>query len=110
MRRHVHMKGEQMVARYMLGEVAEQGQAGSPGSDGASPYLSPRSPADTPIRRYVLPTPYIALAVEVANSFAFATVASTSPGAPKVGSTKIFTTSVTPINPRTPPSVLLCRS
>ena len=49
------MKGEQMVARYMLGEVAEQGQAESPGSDGASPYLSPQLPptrryADTPIR------------------------------------------------------------
>jgi hypothetical protein len=31
------------VARDMWGDVVEQGQAESPGSDGASPYLSPRS-------------------------------------------------------------------
>jgi hypothetical protein len=35
----VTWQGDAMVARYMWGQVAEQGQAGIPGSGGASPYL-----------------------------------------------------------------------
>jgi hypothetical protein len=35
----VTWQGDATVAQYMWGEVAEQGQAGSPGSGGASPYL-----------------------------------------------------------------------
>jgi hypothetical protein len=35
----VTWQGDATVAQYMWGEVAEHGQAGSPGSGGASPYL-----------------------------------------------------------------------
>ena len=35
----VTWQGDATVAQDMWGEVAEQGQAGSPGSGGASPYL-----------------------------------------------------------------------
>jgi hypothetical protein len=44
----VTRQGEAAVAHYMRGGVVEQGQAGSPGSGGASPYLCrgfPRCPA-----------------------------------------------------------------
>jgi hypothetical protein len=37
--RRGHKAGDATVAQDMWGEVAEQGQAGSPGSGGASPYL-----------------------------------------------------------------------
>jgi hypothetical protein len=50
------------------------------------------------------------LAVLSASSFAFAIVASTSAGAASVGSMTMLVTSVTPTNPNTPPSVLVCRS
>ena len=49
-------------------------------------------------------------AVETASSFAFLTAASMSAGAARVGSTKMLVTSVIPMNPKTPPRVLLCRS
>jgi hypothetical protein len=35
----VTWQGDAMVDQEMWGEVAEQGQAGSPGSGGTSPYL-----------------------------------------------------------------------
>ena len=35
----VTWQGDAMVALHRWGDVAEQGRAGSPGSDGASPYL-----------------------------------------------------------------------
>ena len=68
------MKGEQMVARYMLGEVAEQGQAGSPAQTELRPP-EPAAPADPPIRRPT-PTrsansPYNAFAVEDRQLFCF---------------------------------------
>jgi len=69
------------------------------------------SRADTPIRR---PADtfchYQEFAVDTASSFAFLTVASTSAGAARVGSTKMLVTSVIPMNPKTPPRVLLCKS
>jgi hypothetical protein len=72
----------------------------------------------TPTRRHVPPPNADTLcycycqdfAVEMASSFAFLTVASRSAGAARVGSTKMLVTSVIPINPKTPPRVLLCRS
>jgi len=82
----------------------------------------PISFADPPIRRPadpILPRPvsppaalcrYQYLAAEIASSFAFAIVVLTSAGAPSVASTNMLVTSVIPINPKTPPSVLLCRS
>jgi hypothetical protein len=51
-----------------------------------------------------------ALAVEIASSLHFATTASTSAGAASVGSTNMLVTSVMPMNPKIPPSVLLCKS
>jgi hypothetical protein len=36
----VTWQGEATVAQYIWGEVVEQGRAESPGSGGASPYLS----------------------------------------------------------------------
>jgi hypothetical protein len=37
----VTWQDERTVAQYMWDDVAEQGNTGSPGSDGASPYLGP---------------------------------------------------------------------
>ena len=50
----VTWQGDATVAQYMWGEIVEQGQAGNPGSDGASPYLSASSssrslPSPSPI-------------------------------------------------------------
>jgi hypothetical protein len=42
---------ELKVAQYMGGDVAEQGQATSPGSGGASPYLRRGSPGRPRLRR-----------------------------------------------------------
>ena len=50
------------------------------------------------------------LAVETANSSALANPAADTSWGPSVGSTKMFTKSVSPINPKMPTSVLLCRS
>jgi hypothetical protein len=89
--------------------------------DGVDPALKQRQmifeislmSADTQhwLRRYLrLSRFYQTFAVETASSFAFMIVASISAGAAIVGSTKMLVTSVTPMNPRIPPRVLLCRS